>query len=38
MNCDYCGRNLDDIGQDNMSSVPGIIICEDCYNDMAEDD
>ena len=28
--CDYCGRDLDAIRQDNVSFVPGTVICEDC--------
>jgi|GEM_PF-6039529 len=30
MICDVCGRDLEAIGQDNMSYKPGIILCEDC--------
>ena len=30
MICEYCGRNLDAIGQDNVSYTPGVVICEDC--------
>jgi len=32
MNCDYCGRDLNAINQDNMSYVSGEIVCEDCFN------
>ena len=32
MNCRQCGRNIDNIGQDNMSSRVGSSLCEDCYN------
>ena len=31
MRCIYCGRNINDIGQDNMSYECGKPICEDCY-------
>jgi hypothetical protein len=30
--CAYCGRDIDEIGQDNMSSTIGRPMCEDCYN------
>ena len=30
MICESCGRNLDAIGQDNVSYTPGVVICEDC--------
>jgi hypothetical protein len=33
MKCIYCGRDLDKIGQDNMSEIPNEPICEDCFND-----
>lgn len=29
--CCNCGRNLNEIGSDNMSYTPGISLCEDCY-------
>lgn len=29
--CAYCGRDIDAIGQDNMSYEIGKAICEDCY-------
>ncbi|CAB4148480.1 hypothetical protein UFOVP855_33 [uncultured Caudovirales phage] len=28
--CDYCGRDLNEIWQCNMSPEPFIVICEDC--------
>lgn len=28
--CSKCGRDLNEIWQDNMSSVPGLVLCEDC--------
>ena len=28
--CRVCGRDIDEIGQDNMSSSIGSPICEDC--------
>lgn len=31
MTCTECGRDIDQIGQDNMSCTPGRPICEDCY-------
>lgn len=31
MKCIYCGRDIDDIGQDNMSYELDKPICEDCY-------
>ena len=31
MKCDKCRRDLNFICQDNMSSNPKKIICEDCY-------
>jgi len=30
--CAYCKRDIDAIGQDNMSSTLGKPVCEDCYN------
>lgn len=33
MICVYCGRDIDEIDQDNMSSTPGFPICEDCYEE-----
>ena len=30
LNCSYCGRDLNEIWQDNMSHEPGIVECEDC--------
>lgn len=30
MRCSSCGRNIDAIGQDNVSCVPGSPLCEDC--------
>ena len=31
--CDRCGRDLNEIYQDNMSDMPGVVICEDCNGD-----
>ena len=28
--CDSCGRDLNEIWQDNMSCVLGVVLCEDC--------
>ena len=28
--CDYCGRDLNAIWQDNMSCEINLVICEDC--------
>lgn len=33
MKCDLCGRNLNEILQDNMSNDNEFIVCEDCNND-----
>ncbi len=30
--CAYCGEDMDAKHQDNMSSVIGRPMCEDCYN------
>lgn len=30
MNCGYCGRDLNAIGQDNMSHNCEVVVCEDC--------
>lgn len=37
MICSICGRDLDAIGQDNMSMTPGEPLCEDCANDAYEE-
>lgn len=29
MICIMCGRDIDQLGQDNMSPVPGLPVCED---------
>lgn len=29
--CSFCGRDLNEIYQDNMSYEPGTVCCEDCY-------
>lgn len=34
MKCSSCGRDLDLIGQDNLSCVPGQPLCEDCAGDI----
>jgi len=28
--CSKCGRDLNEIWQDNMSPAPGLVLCEDC--------
>jgi hypothetical protein len=30
MRCSSCGRDINAIGQDNCSCVPGSPLCEDC--------
>jgi hypothetical protein len=30
MNCRCCGRDIDAIGQNNVSAIPGYPMCEDC--------
>jgi len=32
--CVRCGRNINEIGQDNMSNLSGSPICEDCYDEV----
>lgn len=32
--CSKCGRDIDAIGQDNMSATPGYPLCEDCAEDV----
>ena len=34
MNCCICGRNINDIGQDNVSLISGYPVCEDCVPDL----
>ena len=29
--CSKCGRDLNEIWQDNMSYIDGVVLCEDCY-------
>lgn len=29
--CSYCGKDLNEIWQDNMSENIGTVICEDCF-------
>lgn len=36
MICPICGRDIDAIGQDNMSYIPGSPLCEDCARWMEE--
>jgi hypothetical protein len=38
MKCDYCGRDLNAINQDNLSCKPGIVVCEDCIDEANEDE
>lgn len=33
MICTICGRDIDALGQDNMSAVPACPMCEDCFGD-----
>ncbi len=33
MNCVSCGRDIDQIGQDNVSPIVGYPVCEDCKKD-----
>ncbi len=33
LRCAYCGEDMDAKWQDNMSSIPGSPMCEDCYNE-----
>jgi hypothetical protein len=30
MYCSHCGRDINAIGQDNCSYIPGYPLCEDC--------
>lgn len=32
MICACCGRDMDEIGLDNVSPAPGVPLCEDCVN------
>lgn len=36
--CDYCGRDLDEIWQCNMSAIPFSVKCEDCHGRNNEHD
>jgi hypothetical protein len=36
--CNGCGRDLDEIGQDNVSPISGYPICEDCIDTYDNDD
>lgn len=38
MICVLCGRDINAIGQDNVSCVPGYPVCEDCLNGGTDDD
>lgn len=35
MICNFCGRDLSVIFQDNVSLTPGVIVCEDCVGELA---
>lgn len=35
--CGCCGRDIDALGQDNMSTVAGSALCEDCAKELAEE-
>lgn len=30
MRCSGCGRDIDEVGQDNCSCIPGSPLCDDC--------
>lgn len=32
--CSKCGRDINAIGQDNMSATPGYPLCEDCAGEV----
>jgi len=36
--CDYCGRDLNEIWQDNMSWDLETVICEDCSGHVKKED
>lgn len=36
MKCYNCDRDINLIGQDNVSHIPGFPICEDCAMDLTE--
>ena len=36
--CKHCGRDIDEIGQDNVSSEPNYPICEECNRLLEEAD
>lgn len=38
MICIVCEEDINDKGQDNVSPISGKPICEDCYEDMSDDD
>jgi len=38
LDCIYCCRDIDEIGQDNMSEIEGFPICEDCFYEKSEID
>lgn len=38
MKCYVCGRDIDALGQDNVSVTPGYPLCEDCGYDSHEED
>lgn len=38
MICVNCGRDINAIGQDNVSYVPGQPLCEDCAGSDVEED
>ena len=38
MICVFCGRDINAIGQDNVSPVSGYPFCEDCDNHLTQKD
>lgn len=38
MICERCGRDINAIGQDNVSPIYGCPICEDCADEMTDRD
>lgn len=38
MTCVKCGRDINEICQDNMSPIWGFPVCEDCADEMTDKD
>lgn len=36
--CDKCGEDINEKNQDNVSIIPGVLVCEDCAREMTESD